>query len=352
MQKKPNSVTVFNILRFCIPLPVINIRFMMRRSVIIVWVFLVSQPVLSQGPGYDVSFQQIFDNREYFSRYAFPQTIFGAGLSASLLFEIDTVHSFAAGLSYLYEHGGTLFGVDPQPNLYYRYRGSQLNMALGSFPRHNRLAYPRAFLNDTLNYYRPNVEGAWISWERGLAGVSGFIDWTGRVSEERRERFLAGLDSRVELQGFFLQGSVIMYHNARSYSGADSVPLQDNGIFSVMAGYARESVAIPFTMETSAGYLSSYNRYRPGAFSIGRGMVYNMNLRYTIFGLEGVYYFGTPIVFDYGDPFYRSGNYGRIDLFADPFRHPGVESRIGWSFHLVPGEGVHHSQQLLISVTF
>ena len=262
------------------------------------------------------------------------------------------MHSFAAGLSYLYEYGGTLFGVDPQPNLYYDYVTPNLKMTFGAFPRHNRLTYPRAFLNDTLSYYRPNVEGAWISWGDGPVELSGFIDWTGRVSEKRREQFLAGLNSRVELQGFFLRGSVIMYHNARSYSVADSIPLQDNGIFSVIAGYARESVAFPFTMETSVGYLSSYNRYRPGAFSMGRGVMYNIDLRYTIFGLDGVYYFGTPIVFEYGDPFYRSGNYGRIDLFADPFSHPRIESRIGWSFHLLPGEGIHHSQKLLISVSF
>ena len=154
----------------------------MRKVLFIAWVFLVPVPALSQGPGYDLSFQQIFDNREYFSRYAFPQTIFGAQLNASLLFEVDTLHSFSAGVSYLYEHGSTLFGVDPQPVLYYRYAGKHLNMAFGSFPRHDRLAYPRAFLNDTLSYYRPNVEGAWISYESGPVDVSGFIDWTSRAA--------------------------------------------------------------------------------------------------------------------------------------------------------------------------
>ncbi|MEX0982015.1 MAG: hypothetical protein WD577_06025 [Bacteroidales bacterium] len=306
----------------------------------------------SQGPGYAVSFHQIFDNREYFSDYGFPQTIFGARLNNSLLFELDTMHSFAAGFSYLYEHGSTIAAVPPQVNLYYSYSAPELNMAFGAFPRNGRLDLPRRFLNDTLNYYRPNVEGAWISFAREPIELSGFIDWTGRVTEERRERFLAGLDSKFSAGGFFLQGTFLMYHNARSYSDDDVVPLQDNGIFSVIAGYARESVAFPFTMETSAGYLSSYNRYRPGDFSIGRGVMYNIDLRYTIFGLDGVYYFGTPIVFEYGDPFYRSGNYGRLDLFADPFSHPRIESRLGWSFHLLPGEGIHHSQQLLINVTF
>jgi hypothetical protein len=172
------------------------------------------------------------------------------------------------------------------------------------------------------------------------------------VSEERRETFLAGLDSRVTVGGFFLQGSFLMYHNAKSYSATDIVPLQDNGIYSVLLGYSRENVAIPASLETSAGYLSSFNRYRPGDFSIGRGVIYNIEFRYTIFGVKGVYYYGTPIVFAYGDPFYHSGNYGRVDLFVDPFRIPNVESKIGWGFHILPGEGIHHSQQLLINVAF
>ncbi len=306
----------------------------------------------SQGPGYTVSFHQIFDNREYFSEFAFPQTIFGARLNASLLFEVDTVHSFAAGFSYLYEHGSTIAAIPPHVNLYYSYSTPQLNMAFGAFPRSGRLNLPLAFLNDTLNYYRPNIEGAWISFARGPAEVSGFIDWTGRVSEERRERFIAGLDSRLNANKFFLQGTFLMYHNARSYDTTDIVPLQDNGIFSVLLGYSRESVAFPASFETSAGYLSSYNRYRPGDFSIGRGVMYNIEYRYTIFGVKGVYYYGTPIVFAYGDSFYHSGNYGRVDLFVDPFRIPNIESKIGWSLHAVPGDGIHHSQQLLINVTF
>jgi hypothetical protein len=309
-------------------------------------------PTFSQGPGYTVSFHQLFDNREYFSDYAFPQTIFGARLNASLLFEVDTVHSFSAGFNYLYEYGSTIAAVPPNVNLYYSYTSPQLNMAFGAFPRRGRLDMPLAFLTDTLNYYRPNVEGAWLSFALGPAEVSGFMDWTGRVSEERRETFLAGLDSRFTARGVFLQGSFLMYHNARSYDTTDIVPLQDNGIFSVLLGYSREEVAIPAKFETSAGYLSSYNRYRPGDFSIGRGVIYNIEWRHTIFGMKGVYYIGTPIVFAYGDPFYRSGNYGRVDLFVDPFRKPNIESKIGWSFHMVPGEGIHHSQQLLIHVAF
>ena len=52
----------------------------------------------------------------------------------------------------------------------------------------------------------------------------------------------------------------------------------------------------------------------------------------------------------YGDPLYRSGNYGRIDLFIDPFKNPRISSKIAWNIHMISGEGVQHSQQILISV--
>ena len=102
----------------------------------------------------------------------------------------------------------------------------------------------------------------------------------------------------------------------------------------------------------STGYLASYNRFRPDPYHWGRGWVTNLDIGYNIFGIRGVYYYGTPIEFKYGDSFYSSGNYGRLDLFVDPFKHKNVKVRIDWSLHFEAGEGLHHSQQILISVKF
>jgi hypothetical protein len=143
-----------------------------------------------------------------------------------------------------------------------------------------------------------------------------------------------------------------MYHNARSRHPNDSIPLQDNGILSVLLGYSNEGSNAPLVFRTSGGMVSSWNRFRPAAYGWSHGLIYNLDLRYTAFGVKGVWYYGTPIDFSYGDPFYRTGNYGRLDLFTDPFNHPNIESKIGWNFHFVPGEGIHHSQQILISITF
>jgi hypothetical protein len=323
-----------------------------KKSLLIIVLAIVSLSIRGQRPGYDISFYQIFDNREYFSEYAFPQTIFGARLDASLLFRIDTMHRFAAGFNYLYEHGSSALSVPPQVNLYYAYHSNHLEMALGSFPRRDRIDMPLVFLTDTLNYFRPNIEGAHLAYVSSFFEVYGFLDWTGRVSVNTRESFLAGLDASFMFEGFFLNPSYIMYHQARSYDRINADPIRDNGIFSIMTGYKSEKKNTPLSLEVSSGYIFSYDRLRPAEPEWGRGWLTNIDLRYTIFGFKGVYYFGTPVNFEYGDPFYKSGNYGRLDFFTDPFSIENVDSKIGWNVHIVPGEGLHHSQQLLMRVRF
>jgi hypothetical protein len=342
----------FNICCFWLPL-MPSIMVIELKKCLLITVFVISNVLISaQTVSYRVLFNQIFDNREYFSDYAFPQTIFGARLDAGLIFWLDSTNRFETGFNYLFEHGSDVFELQPQLTLYYAYQGERLDMAFGSFPRKDRITMPGAFLHDTLMYYRGNVEGAYGSLKGETGDVYAFIDWTGRVSDERRESFLAGLEGKLDFGPVFFQPSFLMYHNAHSFSPADSIPLQDNGIYSALLGFQWERGEGLFSGNISAGYLGSYNRYRPTPFSLSHGMISNINMFTGIFGMKGVYYFGGPIDFAYGDPFYQSGNYGRLDIFIDPFRQERIESRLGWVFHVVPGEGIHHSQQILIRVAF
>ncbi len=324
----------------------------MKKSLLIIVLAISVLSVRGQRMEHDISFHQIFDNREYFSEYAFPQTIFGARLDASLVFRIDTMHSFAAGLNYLYEHGSSVFSVPPQVNLYYAYRSDHVEMALGSFPRRNRIDMPLVFLTDTLNYFRPNVEGGYFAHFSNFFEVYGFVDWTGRVTTNTRESFLAGMDASFSFSHFFLNSSMLMYHEARSYQRIHASPIRDNGVMALLAGYSVDNQEELRSLKLSAGYMLSYDRLRPSDLEWGRGWIANVDFRYTIVGFKGVYYVGTPVVFEYGDPFYQSGNYGRLDIFADPFRKKNIDSKIGWNFHFVPGEGIHHSQQLIMHVRF
>lgn len=300
---------------------------------------------------YTFRFDQVFDNREYFSDFGYPQTIFGAGLNTRVLFEVDSINEVAVGFYYFYENGSTPLGVPPKINLYYRYKAEKLELYFGSFGRRDKLSMRRSFLNDTLHYFRPNIEGALLSYEGDHGYVRSFADWTGRVSETRRETFLIGAEGKLNLGTIYIQPAVLMYHNARSLDTATQPPLQDIGIMSATIGFASKLTDVGI-IDVSAGVMSAYNRFRPAAITWNTGFLTNLMMQYNIFGLDAVYYIGEPVHFEYGDPFYRSGNYGRADLFVDPFRNSNIDAKLGWSFHYVGGEGIHHSQQILISVTF
>lgn len=89
---------------------------------------------------------------------------------------------------------GELLGVDPQVDLYYSFSRSGLKMFFGSFPRRELFDYPLMLLADSLDYYRPNIEGSSICYRWQWGSVHGWVDWTGRASEETRESILAGME--------------------------------------------------------------------------------------------------------------------------------------------------------------
>ncbi len=104
-------------------------------------------------------------------------------------------------------------------------------------------------------------------------------------------------------------------------------------------------------LDISSGWVSTFCEGRPVRFGYWtKGWLSQLDARYGIFGLKGTCYLGGASHLVYGDPLYRSGNYGRIDLFIVPFKNPRISSKIGWNIHMISGVGVQHSQQVLVSV--
>ncbi len=325
---------------------------MKRPGWLLLLLLLTRNLTMAQTPEARFTFDHILDNREYFSDYAWPQTIFGVRLDAQAVFRLDSVHSVGGGLNYMYEFGGAIRDVPLTVDLYYHMDLPNLSLYLGSFPRKGVVEHPLFMLTDTLDYYRPNVEGASVTLKGEWGRFQGWIDWTGRESQVQREQFLAGIDSRINRGIFFLEPSLVMYHNARSLDPGDTEPLQDNGAVSLLGGADLASLARWKELWLATGYAASYNRFRPDPVLWSDGWMIRGAATYTIFALRGVYYNGDPLHVEYGEPFYRSGNYGRIGLFVDPFPNPAFRARLGWNLHMVGGEGVHHSQQLLLTIKF
>lgn len=323
----------------------------MKRSTFYTGLFLFSSLwCAGQTPGFYLGFDNILDNREYFTPYAKHQTIFGARINPGVSFSFDSLHSVHAGVNYMYEYGGELLGVTPQIDLYYRYRSGNLQMLFGSFPRRGVQDYPLFLITDSLDYYRPNMEGASIQYNWKWGSVHGWVDWTGRATEDTRESILGGFDATISTGLFYLSTFATRYHLSKSEAVNDRNRIRDDGSLLLIAGIDLSDRVTLDQLEFSSGYAGTYDRTMPADYRWFNGWLSQLDLRYRIFGIKGSYYLGDSSPLRYGDPLYSSGNYGRLDFFVDPFRNPRISSKFGVNLHFLPGDGIYHSMQILIHI--
>ena len=324
----------------------------LKRSIFhIILLFLLSSTAMAQKPEFYLGFDQILDNKEYFTDYGYHQTIFGARINPGAFFAFDSAHQIHTGINYMYEYGGGFLGGKTQIDLYYSYRSEKLDLFVGSFPRRERMDYPLMLLTDSLNYYRPNMEGASVRYTWGWGTIHGWIDWTGRETEETRESILAGFDATLRTGVFYLKAMTTRYHLARTMAANDNNRLRDDGSLVTMVGVDLSGRTWFDRLDLSTGLASTYLCVRPADFVWNQGWLTRLDVRKGIFGLKGSWYMGDPSPLLYGDRLYSHGDYGRLDFYIDPFRNSRISSKIGWNLHCLPGDGLYHSQQLLISIS-
>ena len=297
---------------------------------------------------WETEFYQILDNREYFSKYAKAQTILGARIDFKAGIQIDSTSRIMAWLNYLYEYGGALGEVPLQPDLYYSFDNKKFVFKFGAFPRRNVLNYPLALLTDTLLYYRPNIEGAHGSYNWNWGNVDFWCDWVGRQTMERREAFLAGFNGSFNSKLFYFDYFAYMFHHAGNAGSNKNI--RDNGGSAVYAGVNLSSIlSFMQLFKFDIGGMGSYDRLRPGPIDFSGGISARVNAHFKRYGFDFTGYWGDELNLAYGDKFYSSGNYARIDLFFVPFKSKYIESRFNWGIHRIAGE-TNSSQQLFIIV--
>jgi len=317
---------------------------------LILLAFLTGMPGHAQSLEWNAGYDGFLDNREYFS-IDNPQTIFGSRVWGEIGADLGDYHRFRAGINYLYEFGYTAFAHIPDATMYYRYDREKIDFMIGAFPRRNLLSYPLVFLSDTLNYYRPNMEGACLGYTGKRLQQHAFIDWTSRQTDDRPERFIFGLWGKVRMGMFFLEDHFIMAHLAGKGIPDPDFHLRDNGGFHMNLGLDLSEKVFLDTLVLRLGGLVSLDRIRgvdPG-WQTPAGFLGQLDLRYRGFGLTGLYYRGEGHTFFYGDPFYRLQEYGRLDLYFMPFRNKNVDLKIDFALHFAAGQ-VDYSQQILVSV--
>jgi hypothetical protein len=150
----------------------------MKKLLVILFI-LFSFLAKAQDFEYQILFEGIGDNREYFSEKAMPQTILGSRGAFEVGLKIDN-HRIRTGLSQLLEFGSDIDYHKPKLTLYYQLKEDKKEFLFGGFPRRGIIDFPLAMLTDTLLYYRPNIEGMFgeVHWNWGKQ--NGFVDWVSR----------------------------------------------------------------------------------------------------------------------------------------------------------------------------
>jgi hypothetical protein len=306
-------------------------------------------PLHSQKFEWLAGFDGFLDNREYYS-IQIPQTMFGSRLRAELGGSLSDIHRLRAGINYLYEFGSAIDARKPNLTLYYEYDHRGISLFAGAFPRRELLHFPLAILSDTLHYYRPNIEGlyAGCSWDWGQQNA--FLDWTSRQTDTIHERFMAGTSGKLCFGDFFLSDYFLMSHFAGAAIDDPNHSIRDNMGYNVDLGVDLSGKTSLDSLCISVGILGSFYRRRADGdgWQTPVGWLGQASFLYKIAGLSAVYYAGEGQTLLYGDPFYRLGNYGRLDLFVMPFRTGPVQLKLDFGMHFADGQ-VDYSQQFWLT---
>ena len=293
------------------------------------------------------------DNREYSQSGLYSQTIFGMRFSPEVGLLVDSTHRVRVGLNFLQEFGARQQQRQFEPVVYYQYQKQSLNFFMGLFPRLGLLDdYPRAILNDTLAYYRPNVEGMLLRYEQSAVMQQVWIDWTSRQTATDREQFLVGWSGRLRAGSFYLSHYAMMWHNAKTAGGDGEQAIRDNGAVMASIGY-RLSPQTGFldSLDLNAGGIMAFDRLR-GQYDLRtpKGFIANAYLAHKRFFVQNTFYVGQPLDIPYGDRFYSSSPYNRLGLGWTPLRYGQLEGKFIATFHFTRG-AMDNQQQFLLRYT-
>lgn len=316
----------------------------------------------SQELSWKAGIYSFFDNEEFGgSAYRIPQTMAGVRALPQLMIRQDTAHSINFGADLLHEFGSARAIDDIIPLAWYGYSRAGLRFMIGAFPRKNSIDYyPAYFFRDSINYYRPVVNGIFLGHSRGTDYYNIWLDWTGRQSSEVREAFFVGTGLKHSMGIFYLKQNSYLYHFAGTSDPADTEALHDYGMILIAGGAELGETARIDKLDFNIGLLAGLERARgEGTGWIReRGLHIELRADYRWMGIFNSFYSGSRLMHFYsehqnqlywGDPAYRAGTYNRTDLYISFFKESKADLKLGYTIHMVEGK-VYHQQLLRLSL--
>jgi hypothetical protein len=149
---------------------------------------------------------------------------------------------------------------------------------------------------------------------------------------------------------FFYRHDFIMYHYAGPAIPVPGDHIRDNGGLTANIGADLSAVLKIDSLVFSSGLALSYDRIRNRyGFIFPAGWLSSIKIMHKGAGINGLYYYGESQVLLYGDGFYKSDNYGRLDLFYESNKQRSISGKLQFSFHFLPGK-INSSQSFTIYI--
>jgi hypothetical protein len=309
---------------------IMNLR---KCQLIALFVVFSALDISAQQFDWKTGYVGFFDDREGDNLYAYAQTMFGCRISAEAGVSIDERNRFGAGIDYMYEFGSKGNLIAPDIILYFSGSYKKFTYSMGAFPRFGKLAMPQALLKDSLNYYRPNLEGIYLEYNTSGFRHNLWVDWTARKSQTVREAFSVGLSGSFNKGLFVYQHHFLINHLAYTAPYIPGTHLRDNAGYTVMAGINLSSLTGLDTLVVTTGILGSADYLRDVyGFHFPIGWMGEFEARYKGFGLHGLLYSGDEQDIFTGDRSFTSDFYTRADAYY-MISNKLIDSRLQISFH-------------------
>lgn len=318
-------------------------------SLIIILLIAFLTNLSAQRAVWEAGYNGFFDNREYFNDYVEPQTMFGSRVFGYGGFSINETQAFFAGLDILYEFGDKIQEEDLSPILFFEFQKDFIDLRMGAFPRKNLVKMPLFMQNDTLFYYRPNIQGIYLNLKQSWGSHNLWVDWTSRQTDTNRETFQIGGSGDLKHGIFFYKQDFIMTHFAGPAIPIQGDHIRDNGGFSARIGLNLSKLLFD-SLYVSTGYCFSYDRVRHVKLEYAHGNLTQLYLQLYGFGIRATNYYGNGQIQMGGDGLYAAPSYQRFDFSWSIFRSDNVKGKIEFSFHLIEDE-LDYSQSFTIYAT-
>jgi hypothetical protein len=329
--------------------------------IILLCSFLTTEAI-SQKVTWKADLFSFFDNTEFGrSAVTIPQTMAGIMVAPEVGLGWDTIHKVNIGINLIHEYGSPEAIDKLYPTAYYEFNRGVQRFIMGAFPRSRVIGnYPRLFFQDSITYYRPNMNGIFWEFRQNRNYFNTWLDWTGRQSKTTNEAFFIGFSGRYNLGIFYLQHFGYMFHLAGKMDPVIEEALHDNLLFNNSLGIDMSGKTFFSTLEANAGWVTRLERSRAdnsGWIKLN-GFLLEAKAEYKCFGLFNTFYKGDGMMYFYrqrgnqlywGDPVYRANIYDRSDFYVIFMRRRTVNIELTYSLHFLE-DRVYNEQLLKVVV--